>query len=341
MVNFKGKEKDMSQRIELKVFENQEDSGRFDLVKETNFETMWNLPYGENPQQSAMHFKTDGIADFEVLNNLQLSYNEILTATELSNILSEFYDVCAVAIAKHAAPCGAALGATVEEAYTKAFDCDPVASFFGAIGSSQKIDFEVAKHINSMAVKLVLAPDFDKKALELLKGNPLIKTIKLNTPLKEYKTLVQKDIHITPFGTLYQDFNNSMLGKNSFKVVTRKKPTKEQIEDAVFAWKISKYARSNSIVVAKDFKTSAIAQGHVSTLTAVEDAMNWSCDNSKDAVIASDNTLPTIDCIQTAAQGRIAMIIQPGGSANDDKIIELADRYNISMVFTNIKNYKH
>ncbi len=331
----------MSKRVELRVFDNSNDSENFELQSERVFEPMWDLKYGENPQQAAMAFKTDGMADFEVLNGESLSYNEIMSVTEIANIVSEFFDVCAVTIVKHAAPCGVALGYNVAEAYTKAFDCDPVASFFGAIGASQKINFEVAKHINSMSVKLVFAPDYDKDAIALLKDNPLIKVVKLNTPLREYRSLIQKDIHVTPFGTLYQDFNNSYLGKNSFQIVTKKKPTKEQIEDAVFAWKISKYARSNSIVVAKDFKTSAIAQGHVSPLTAVEDAMKWACDNGKDAVMASDNTLPTVDCIQLAAQSRISMIIQPGGSMNDESMIELADRYNIAMVFTGIKNYKH
>ena len=331
----------MSKKIELKIFCNQNESKIYELEKETTLETLWHLHYGENPQQAAMLFKSENMADFDVINGQTLSYNEIMSLTEMANIVSEFFEVCAVTIVKHAAPCGVALGTNISDAYTKAFDCDPVASFFGAIGASQKIDFEVAKHINSMSVKMVFAPDYEPEALALLKDNPLIKVVKLNTPLKDYRKLIQKDIHVTPFGTLYQDFNNSNLGKNSFQIVTKKKPTKEQIEDAVFAWKISKFARSNSIVIAKDFKTSAISQGHISPLTAVEDAMKWACDNSKDAVLASDNTLPTVDCIQLAAQGRISMIIQPGGSANDESMIELADRYNIAMVFTGIKNYKH
>ena len=260
---------------------------------------------------------------------------------EIANVLSEFFDVYAAVIVKHAAPCGVALGATLDEAYNKAFDCDPISSFFGAIGTSKTIDYEVAKHINSMSVKMVLAPDFEPKALDLLRENPFIKLIKLNTPLSEYKSLIQKEVHITPFGTLYQDFNKSELNKNSFKVVTQTKPTKEQIEDAVFAWKISKYARSNSIVIAKDFKTVAISQGHVSPVTAVESAMHTACDNAKGAIMASDNTLPTSDCIYAALPGKISTIIQPGGSANDAKMIELADKYHIAMIFTGIKNYKH
>ncbi len=332
----------MAKRVEISIYDNSGgDPRNWQLESAVNFEPLWDLHFGENPQQPALLFKSDNMADYEVINDKILSYNEIMSMTELANVLSEFYDVCAVAIVKHAAPCGVALAPTLEEAYNKAFDCDPIASFFGAIGSSQKIDYEVAKHINSMSVKLVIAPDYEEKALKLLKDNPFIKIIKLNTPLKDFKSLTQKDIHVTPFGTLYQDMNRSYLGRNSFKVVTKIQPNKEQIEDAVFAWKISKYARSNSIVVVKDFKTVAIAQGFISPVNAMEAAMNTACDNSKHAVIASDNTLPTIDCLSIAAQGRISTIIQPGGSANDAKMIELADKYRIAMVFTGIKNYKH
>lgn len=331
----------MAKKVELKVYNAEENLEEWSLEQEMGFHSLWKLHYGENPQQAAMIFKSPDMADYEVLGNKNLSYNEILSLTELANVLSEFYDVCAVAIVKHAAPCGVALGATLEEAYNKAFDCDPVASFFGAIGSSKTIDFEIAKHINSMSVKMVIAPDFEPAALKLLGENHFIKVVKLNTPLKDFKSLTQKDIHVTPFGTLYQDCNSSELGKNSFRIVTKTKPTKEQIEDCVFAWKISKYARSNSIVIAKDFKTSAIAQGHISPVGAVEAALNAACDGSKNAIMASDNTLPTIDCIYAAVQGRISTIIQPGGSINDGKMIALADKYNIAMVFTGIKNYKH
>lgn len=331
----------MAKKVDISIYDNSNDLRSWQLETETSFEPLWDLHFGENPQQSALLFKSGNMADYEVINDKILSYNEIMSLTELSNVLSEFYDVCAVAIVKHAAPCGVALAPTLEEAYNKAFDCDPIASFFGAIGSSQTINYEVAKHINSMSVKLVIAPDFETKALKLLKENPLIKIVKLNTPLKDFKSLIQKDIHVTPFGTLYQDMNRSYLGKNSFKIVTKLQPTKEQIEDAVFAWKISKYARSNSIVVVKDFKTVAIAQGFISPVNAMEAAMHSACDNSKHSIIASDNTLPTIDCISIAAQVRVSTIIQPGGSANDEKMIELADKYRIAMVFTGIKNYKH
>ena len=330
----------MAKRAEIKIYDNLNEDSAWNLEQEISYEPLWDIRHGENPQQKAGVLQTEGMADFEVMGGKTLTYNEIVSITELANILSEFYDVCAVAIVKNSAPCGIALAPTVEEAYNKAFDCDPMASFFGAIGFSQEVDYEVAKHLNSMSVKLILAPSVEAKALALLEENKSIKIVILKTPLKDFKNLLQKEIKVTPFGTLYQDLNNSSLNKNSFRVVTKTKPSTEQIEDAVFAWKISKYARSNSIVIAKDFKTTAIAQGFVSPVNAVEFAMNIACDNAKDAILASDTTLPTMDCIYAAAQGRISTIIQPGGAINEDKIIELADKYNIAMILTGIENYK-
>lgn len=332
----------MAKRINVKFYDKAEEKGaKWKKEAEYDFAPYKELKFGENPQQKAEFYKSPEMIDYEVIDNKELSYNEIMNVIVAANIVSEFFDVSAVAIVKHASPCGVALGVNVEDAYNKAFDCDPIASFFGTIAFSQKIDYEVAKHINSMSVKVVVAPDFEEKALKLLRENMFIKIIKINTPLKDYKKYTQKDIKITPFGTLVQDFNKSELSKQSFKIVTKTKPTQEQVEDAVFAWKISKYARTNSIVIANDFKTVAISQGYINPVSAVEAALDTACDNSKNAIMATDNTIPTTDCVYAAVQGRISMIIQPGGSAKDADIIALADKYNIAMIMTGIKNYRH
>lgn len=338
--NFKdGNEVSMSKRVNVRIFENSEENPN-DWYKIDEYEcvTLRNLMYGENPQQKAELYKSPQMVDYEVIDGKELSYNELNNVVEVTNIVSEFYDVNAVAIVKHSMPCGVALGRTIEEAYNKAFDCDPVASFFGTIGFSKKVDYEVAKHINSMAVKVIVAPDFDEEAFELLRRNLFLKIVKLNTPLNMYKSYMHKIAKITPFGTLVQDFNKSELSVQSFRIVTKTKPTKEQIEDGVFAWKVSKYARTNSIVIANNFKTVAISQGHLNPIAGVEEALKTACDTAKDAVMVLDNTLPTIDGIYAAVQGRISLIIQPGGSDKDSDIIALANKYNISMIMTGVKN---
>lgn len=308
--------------------------------KAFNFEKIKDLEAGENTHQKAAIYKNERMIDYEVLNDKELSFNDIINVTEVMNIISEFFDVNAVAVVRHTKPCGVALGRSLYDAYTKAFDCDPVSCFSGTFGFSKPVDYEVAKHINSMSVEVIVAPDFEEKALELFAENPEIKLVKLNTTLAEYKKLTSEEIIITPFGTLVQDSNSSELSKDLFQVVTQVKPTAEQIEDAVFAWKVVKHAKTNAVVIARDFKTTAISQGNPNSLQAVESALNYACDGSKEAVLASDDVIPAEDCVYAAAQGRISVIIQPGGSIKDGKIIEICDKYGVAMITTGIKNYR-
>ena len=308
--------------------------------KTFNFEKVKDLQYGENPHQKGAIYKSDRMVDYEVINGRELSFNDILNVTEATNIVSEFYDVNAVSIIRHTKPCGVALGGRRNNKKTKAFDCDPVSSFYGTVGFSKPVDSEVAKHLNSMSVEVVIAPDFTPEAVELFEDNSDIKLVKLNTSLKEYRKLTREEVIMSPFGTLVQDSNSSELDKDMFKVVTREKPTAEQIEDAVFAWKVVKYAKTNSAVIARDFKTSAISQGQTNAIVAVEHALNYACENSKEAVLASDAAIHAEDCIYSAVQGRISLIIQPGGSVKDQKIIDVCDKYGISMITTGIRNYR-
>lgn len=330
----------MAKRINVRIFEDY-GSENWEQINELEFGAFKKLHYGENPQQKADLYKSPEMIDYEVIEDKDLSYNEINNLTEVTNIISEFFDVPAAAIVKNGSPCGVALGTSVDDAYNKAFDCDPIASFSGTIGFSQTVNEDVAKHIDSMSVKIVAAPDYEPKALEILCSNPIIKIVKINTPLKEFKKYSQKQVRITPFGTTVQDCNKSELKKDTFKVVTQTKPTTEQIEDAIFAWKIAKYAKSNSVVIAKDFKTSAITQGHLNPIIAVEEALNISCDSSKDAVMALDNSIAAADCIYAAAQGRISLIIHSGGSYKDLELIKLADKFKIAIISTGITNRKN
>ncbi len=309
------------------------------LFKTYSLEKIKDLPYGENHHQKASIYKSNNIIDYDVLYEKELSYNNVVDITVALDIVSEFFDVNCTAIIRHSKPCGVALGRSLYDSYTKAFDCDPVSSFYGVVGFSKPVDSEVAKHLNSMAVEVVVAPDFDDEALELFKDNPEIKLIKLNTTLQEYRQMAVEDVIMTPFGVLVQEKNRSELDKDSFKVVTREKPTPEQIEDAVFAWKVVKYAKTNSAVIARDFKTTAISQGQTNALSAVDAALNYACDNAKGAVLASDAVLQSEDCIYQAVQNRISVIIQPGGSVKDQKLIDTCDEYGIAMITTGIRNF--
>lgn len=299
------------------------------------------LKYGENPHQKAFFYKTDDSANMENLSDVEISYNNMLDINCAVKVSAEFFDVNAAVIVKHNTPSGVALGKSLNEAYLKAFDTDPISTFGAAIAFSKPVDKEIAKHATSVCLDSVIAPDFEPEALEILKKNKDLRIIKLNTPLKEIRTMQEQEIHITPFGTLVQETDSKELDKDTFKVVTKTKPDTEMIEDMVFAWKIAKHVKTNAVVIAKDFKTLSIVGGQTSRIDAVETALNRACDGAKKAVIACDGFIPSIDSIQAAAQCRISGIIQTGGADKDKEIIACADKYEITMITTGIRHFKH
>lgn len=304
-----------------------------------NEEKSGDLAYGENQHQKAALYTGDTIS-YEVIANRQLSTNNILDINLATQMVSEFYDVNAAVVTRHAMPCAVALGSTLEIAYQKAIDCDPISAFGGVVAFSQKVDTKLAKALSSLLLDIVIAPDFDDDAIETLKECNL-KLIKIFTPLKDFKAYLKNQITITPFGTLVQEPNTAELNTNSFKVVTKKKPTTEQVEDMVFGWKVSKYTRSNSAIVVKDLKTVGISQGQANRVEAVDIALDKACENSKDAVLVTDGAIRTKDIILDAAQARIAAILQPAGTKKDKEIFDVADKYELTMVRTLLREFKH
>ena len=306
-----------------------------------DFDKIQELRYGENPYQTAGLYSTGSEAKFELLNGKELSFNNIFDMSAAYNIVSEFLGINACAIIKHNNPCGVALGETIAEAYTRALECDPISAFGGIVAFNNEVDGKTAKMMKELFLEVIIAPDYTPKALEVLRTKKNLRVIKLNTSLEEYKNHQSEEIRITPFGTLVQVADKGELEKDNFKVVTKAKPTAEMVEDMIFAWKIAKHAKSNAIVIAKDFKAIGIGQGQTSRVDAFEIALNKACDGSKDAVAASDGFFPAIDNIHVAAQGRIAAIIQPGGSIKDEEVIKTADKYNIAMITTGMRHFKH
>lgn len=310
-------------------------------IKNFSFINGKKLRYGENPHQKAELYDFDNKIDYEILWGKEISYNNILDITSAVNIASEFYDVATCVIVKHTTPCGVAIGLNSPDALQKALDCDPISAFGGIIAFTQKVDADCAKIINSMFLEVIIAPDFSEEALKILQEKKNIRLVKLNTSLEDYKKLSYSEIRVTPFGILIQEHDTKDLDKDTFKVLTKTKPTPEQIQDAIFAWKIVKHAKSNAIVVAKDLKTLGIGQGQTSRINSVEIALNQACDEAKDAVLASDGFFPAIDNIQAAVQCRIGLIIQPAGSIKDKEVIACADKYNLPMIATGIRHFKH
>lgn len=299
------------------------------------------LRYGENPHQQAALYSFSKEIEYEVLNGKELSYNNIVDTSAALEIVSEFYDVPACSIIKHANPCGVAIGVDIYDAYQKAFDCDPISAFGGIIALSQPVNLKIAKHASSVFLEVIVAPDFEPEALEILNQKKNLRLIKLNTALKNFKKFKTTDIKLLPFGALVQDSDLKELDKDTFKVLTKKKPTQEQLEDMIFAWKVVKYTKSNAIVVAKDKRTLGIGIGQTSRVASMEIALNHACDETKDAVVASDGFFPAVDNIHLAAQSRIGAIIQPAGSIKDPDVIKECDKYDIAMISTGIRHFRH
>ena len=245
------------------------------------------------------------------------------------DVISEFYDVKAACTIKGTAICAVALGQSLADAVEKIMDSNPIDFISSTLVLSSEVDSEIAKFLEE--ANIVVAPSYTKNAIEVLERRK-IKYVTINTPLKDYKTYLSNDVKVTPLGTLTQTPNLSELNKDTFKVVSKLKPTVEQIEDAVFAWKIAKHNASQAIVIAKDLKTTAIAQGLQSA--SVEFALDYSCDASKDAILASDMPITTHD-LNVASQGRIGLLIIPSA---DKTLIEQADKLNIAIVVTGSTN---
>lgn len=299
------------------------------------------LTCGENTSQNAMTAGVNNGIEYEILTDNPLEYIDYLNLTRVVEILSEFFDVNASACAKENQLCAAALGSSIEVSYEKILECDPVSLTSSTIGFSKEVTLNVAKQLSAMKIRSVIAPKFSKDAVEYLTRSSELNVIQLKSPLQEILGFNAHDIKVTPFGYLVQEQNLSKLSKSSFKVAGKTKPTQQQAEDAIFAWKIAKYTKSKSAVIAKDLSTKAIITSRTNGIDAAESAMDIACENSKDAVLAVDGVIEHLEVINAAIQGRIGLIIEAGDGNNSEKIAKLADKYGIALITTGIRNNRY
>lgn len=285
---------------------------------------------GENNFQNAGFEKNDRTIDYETSRNL--SFSEIISIKKGLDAASEFFDVKAAVSATGMGICAVSLGKTLEESVKNVMDSNPIDFMNSTITVTSEADSEIVKMLKS--TNIIVAPNFTKNAIEYMDSHDIC-YVKIKTPLQEYKKYLTNEVIETPLGTLTQTPNLSELDKDSFKVVSKIKPTVEQVEDAVFAWKVAKHIASQAIVIAKDLKTVAIAQGLQSA--SVEYALDYSCDMSKDAILASD--LPvTVHDINVAAQGRIGLVILPFMSK---EVLSAIDKFNIAAITTGFTNISY
>ena len=282
---------------------------------------------GQNFNQNAGFEPNDKMIDYETSKNL--SYADMISLYKGLNVISEFYDVNGAVTVTPVGVCAVSLGKNLEEAVTNVMDSNPIDFLQSTIILTKEVDSDLAKMLKD--THIVAAVKFTKNAIEYFETHDVC-YVTIKTPLKDYKKYLSNEVIVTPLGTLTQTPNLSELEKDSFKVVTKIKPTVEQIEDAVFAWKVAKHAVSRAIVIAKDLKTTAVSQGLQSA--SIEYALDYSCDRSKEAILACDTNI-TLHDLNVAAQGRISLVIVPSASK---EIVENADKLNIAVISTGFTN---
>jgi phosphoribosylaminoimidazolecarboxamide formyltransferase/IMP cyclohydrolase len=311
-----------------------------------NFTKIQDLRYGENPHQKAAFYKDGssgeiGIAGAAQLHGKELSFNNIIDLNAALEIVKEFDEPAAVII-KHTNPCGAAAAKTLTEAYMNALDCDRLSAFGSIVGFNRTVDAHTADTILKECdfVECIVAPSYEPKAIEALKT-------KKNLRLIEVKGFVSagakcgRDMKKVTGGLLIQDKDVLCTKESDLKVVTKAKPTKDQLRSMLFGFIVAKHVKSNSIVISDGTKTVGVGAGQMSRVDSVKIAAEKAGSRAKGATLSSDAFFPKEDGIEEAAKAGIKAIIQPGGSIKDKDVIAMADKLGIAMVFTGRRHFKH
>jgi phosphoribosylaminoimidazolecarboxamide formyltransferase / IMP cyclohydrolase len=306
------------------------------------------LRYGENPHQFAAVYHAQNAQQPNLLGAVQvqgkeLSYNNLNDADAAFELISEFdAHTPAVAIIKHANPCGVATGASVAEAYARAFACDTTSAFGGIIAVNQPLDEATARAITDIFTEVVIAPDADEgaKAVFAAKKNlRLLLTGALRNPLSP--GLMLKSIS---GGYLLQSRDNKQVGSGDIQVVSKRAPSADEIRDLLFAFRVAKHVKSNAIVYARSCATIGIGAGQMNRLNSSQIAARKAADmglDTRGTVVASDAFFPFADGLIAAADAGVTAIIQPGGSMRDAEVIAAADARNLAMVFTGVRHFRH
>lgn len=297
------------------------------------------LRYGENPHQVAALYGDFG-KYFEKLHGKELSFNNILDINAAAQLLAEFDQPTAV-IVKHSNPCGVGADETLRAAYQKAIATDRKSAFGGIVGVNQPLHMDTAQAINEIFTEVIVAPVFPDEILNFLnrkKDRRLIRQTGSIRALKEY------DVRKVVGGFLVQRSDNVLLRQDQLKVVTKRKPTDEEMEAMLFAWKVVKHAKSNAIVYARSDRTLGIGAGQMSRVDSSKIAAMKAVEaglDLKGCAVASDAFFPFADGLLEAVKVGATAVIQPGGSVRDEEVVKAADEGNIAMVFTGVRHFRH
>lgn len=313
------------------------------------------MRYGENPHQSAGFYltgdKRPGVATATQLQGKQLSYNNINDTDAAFELVGEFDPVrtAAVAIIKHANPCGVAEGATLVEAYAKALACDPVSAFGGIVALNRILDAEAAEEIVKIFTEVIIAPDATPEAQAIIAAKKNLRLLVTGgLPDPDRAGVAVKSV---AGGLLVQSRDNAVVDALELQVVTKRQPTQRELEDLKFAFRVAKHVKSNAIVYARDLATVGVGAGQMSRVDSARIAARKALDAAeaaglavpltKGSVVASDAFFPFADGLLSAVEAGATAVIQPGGSMRDDDVISAADEHGIAMVFTGVRHFRH
>jgi phosphoribosylaminoimidazolecarboxamide formyltransferase/IMP cyclohydrolase len=313
------------------------------------------LRYGENPHQTASLYLTPdprpGVATARQVQGKELSYNNINDTDAAFELVAEFDPAksAAVAIIKHANPCGVAIGGTLLEAYEKALACDPVSAFGGIVALNRRLDAAAARKIVEIFTEVIIAPEADDEAMAIVAAKKNLRLLIAGAlPDPEARSLAVRSVS---GGFLVQDRDSGVLDPAALKVVTKRAPAEAEMADLLIAWRVAKHVKSNAIVYVKDGATAGVGAGQMSRVDSARvaarmaldaaAAAGWPEPRTKGSVVASDAFFPFADGLLSAIEAGATAVIQPGGSVRDTEVIAAADEAGIAMVFTGMRHFRH
>ena len=314
------------------------------------FEKVQEMRYGENPHQTGALYKEVGkcagsLTTAKQLNGKELSFNNINDTNGALELLKEFDEPTVVAC-KHGNPCGVGSSDNIFEAWEKAYNADKTSIFGGIVVLNRELTKDIAQQMSKIFLEVIVAPSYEKEALEILCQKKNIRVLELpEISVKQAEN--SYDIKKINGGIIIQSIDSKLLNEDtSYEVITKRAPTKEELEDMLFTWKIVKHTKSNAIVIGKNKQSVGIGPGQVNRIWSTKQCFEHAVeligeDAAKGAVLASDAFFPFDDCVQAAHAAGITAIIQPGGSINDELSIDRCNEYDMAMVFTKMRHFKH
>jgi phosphoribosylaminoimidazolecarboxamide formyltransferase/IMP cyclohydrolase len=310
------------------------------------YEKVQEMRYGENPHQSAAFYKEIGrfdntLAAAKQIHGKELSYNNINDANGALDVLKEFgFEKPAAVGVKHANPCGVGVAENIFDAYMKAYSSDPVSIFGGIVALNREVDLKTAQELSKIFLEIVIAPAFSSEALEVLTKKKNLRLLQLPN-LAGANSPELLDMKKVAGGLLVQQLDTQLFNEDELKVVTKRQPTKAEMDEMRFVWRVVKHVKSNGIALSKDLMTVGIGPGQTNRITALELALKYAGDRANGSVMGSDAFFPFADCVEAAAKAGITAIIQPGGSIHDEDSISAANAAGIAMVFCGMRHFKH